>query len=237
MTEDRTPADFSHRAKNELVDIYEQSKQANKEDKFDRNIEIISAVLLALATIATAWCGYQAAIWGGEQSRNVMDAAEARLHSEQLSNRALQVFTIETNLFVHWAEAYSQDNHELADFLYQRFPPQLSDAMAAWLETDPVNNPQAPTSPFDMSQYHLPELDEAQRSREIAEEHAEQAALADDIGNSYILLTVIFASVLFFAGISGKFESRSVDIAVLVFAFVIFTIGLIILFTFPIRFS
>jgi len=51
------------------------------------------------------------------------------------------------------------------------------------------------------------------------------------------LLTVIFASVLFFAGISGKFKTRSVDIAVLVFAFVIFIIGLIVLFTFPIRFS
>jgi len=237
MTDDQTPADFSHRAIDELESIYEQSQQDNKEDKFDRNIEIISAVLLALATIATAWCGYQAAIWGGEQSQSVVDAAEARLQSEQLSNRALQVFTIETNLFVHWAEAYSQDNHDLADFLYQRFPPQLTEAMDAWLETDPINNPQAPSSPFDMPQYHLLELDEAQRSREIAEEHAEQAALADDIANSYILLTVIFASVLFFAGISGKFKTRSVDIAVLVFAFVIFIIGLIVLFTFPIRFS
>ena len=78
---------------------------------------------------------------------------------------------------------------------------------------------------------------EAQRSKEIAEEHAMQAAVADEIANSYVLLTVIFATVLFFAGISGKFESRTVDIAVLAFAILIFLVGLIILFTFPIRFS
>ena len=88
-----------------------------------------------------------------------------------------------------------------------------------------------------MPQFQLPEVEEAQRFEEIAEEYAERAAEADDIANSYILLTVIFASVLFFAGISGKFESRTVDIAVLAFAIMIFLIGLIILLTFPIRFS
>lgn len=34
--------------------------------RFDRWVEFISAVILALATVGTAWCGYQAARWGGE---------------------------------------------------------------------------------------------------------------------------------------------------------------------------
>ncbi|MGD9094154.1 MAG: hypothetical protein PVF74_15000 [Anaerolineales bacterium] len=237
MADDQDTARFSQRAMDEMGDIYKQSRDVNKEDRFDRNIEIFSAVLLALATIATAWCGYQAAIWSGEQSQQGTNAAEARLQAEQFSNRGMQVFTIETNLFVHWAEAYSQDNEALANFLFERFPPQLSDAMVAWLETDPFDSPQAPSTPFDMPQYHLPEMDEAQLLREQAEGFAKQAAVADDIANSYILQTVIFASVLFFAGISGKFESRTVDIAMLAFALLVFLIGLIILFTYPVRFG
>jgi hypothetical protein len=31
--------------------------------------EIVSAALLAAATVASAWCGYQAALWNGEQTR------------------------------------------------------------------------------------------------------------------------------------------------------------------------
>ncbi len=36
--------------------------------RFDRWVEFIAAVVLSLATVATAWAGYQATLWGGDQS-------------------------------------------------------------------------------------------------------------------------------------------------------------------------
>jgi hypothetical protein len=62
-----------------------------------------------------------------------------------------------------------------------------------------------------------------------------RAGEADEIGDRYVLLTVLFASVLFFGGVSGKFESRLVDAGMLVASLVIFLIGLGILFTFPVQ--
>ena len=34
---------------------------------FDRLVEFLAEVVLSLATAGTAWCGYQAARWGGLQ--------------------------------------------------------------------------------------------------------------------------------------------------------------------------
>ena len=39
--------------------------------RFERRSETLSALLLGLVTMATAWSGYQAASWGGEQSGQV----------------------------------------------------------------------------------------------------------------------------------------------------------------------
>ena len=34
----------------------------------ERWMEVVAAALISMATVATAWCAYQAAEWGGEQS-------------------------------------------------------------------------------------------------------------------------------------------------------------------------
>ena len=48
-------------------------------------------------------------------------------------------------------------------------------------------------------------------------------------------LTVIFASVLFFGGISGKFQSKQVDVAMLTLAGLVFLLGVGILVTYPVQ--
>jgi len=203
--------------------------------RFDRWIEFISAVLLALATVGTAWCGYQAARWGGEQTTHFFEAMSAGLGSAQLANQANQLNALNINLFVEWSAASSQGNQELADFLYERFPPELKTAMDAWLATNPLVNPDAPASPFAMPQYAPQELEESNRFSRMADGFFEQASEENEISDQYVLLTVMFASVLFFAGVSGKFASQVIDLVMLVFAVIVFMVGVVILFTYPIH--
>jgi hypothetical protein len=40
-------------------------------------------LLLAVTTLVTAWCGYQAARWSGEQSQNYARASTARIRSQE----------------------------------------------------------------------------------------------------------------------------------------------------------
>jgi hypothetical protein len=204
------------------------------EPRFDRLVEFLSAVVLSLATVGTAWCGYQAARWGGQQETQFVEAIGAYIDSAKLSNRAQQVDALYVDLFVEWLSATNRGDHSTADFLYQRFPVTLKAAMDAWLALDPFANPDTPSSPFDMPLYVLPESEEAERLSQAADELFTQAASANQTSDNYVLLTVIFASVLFFGGISGKFRSRVIDLVILCMAFVLFVTGLAMLITLPI---
>lgn len=203
--------------------------------RFDRWVEFISAIVLALATVATAWCGYQATQWGGEEAAYRAGAGAATTRAAQMSNEAVQVTSLHANLFVAWVTAFSEDNQELADFLYQRFPPELKTATDAWLTTEPRTNPDAPPSPFAMPEYVVAQSVEASRWDAEAKDQAQLAEQANETSDRYVLLTVLFASVLFFGGISGKFQSRIVDVLMLVLAGMVLLAGLGVLLSFPVQ--
>ncbi len=209
--------------------------QEEQVSRFDRWVEFFSAVVLALATVATAWCAYQSTLWGGDETKYRAAANSATIKASQASNAALQQASFHAGLFVQWATAYSEQNDQLADFLYQRFPPALKKATDAWIATQPLQNPDAPTSPFAMPDYQLSEREEAARWEAEAAAQLAKADDADQISDHYVLLTVVFASVLFFAGIAGKFQSRLIDLAMLIASGLVFVGGLGIALTFPIQ--
>jgi hypothetical protein len=208
--------------------------QGADHNRNSRWLEFFAAALLALATVGTAWCGYQAARWGGQQATHFVEAVGAYSDSVGLASRATQVEAFHVDLFVAWYSALSEGNQELADFLYQRFPPELKAATEAWLELEPLKVPGAPPSPFDIEEYSLPETEEIQQMRQLADESFARASAANQISDNYVLLTVIFASGLFFGGISGKFRTRVIDLAMLAIATLVFLMGVVVLFTYPI---
>ena len=205
-----------------------------KKTSLEKWVEIISAVLISLATVASAWCAYQSAIWGGEESISYNSAGAARTESVRYSNQALQLLTIDVNMFTQFAAAYSNQDEFLFDFLMERFRPEMKVAVEAWIETEPLINPDAPTSPFDMEEYQSAAQDEADRLLEEVDQHLAEARLNDRRSDSYILLTVIFASVLFFGGMSSEFKSFKIRIALVAFATLTFLVTLGIVATFPV---
>ncbi len=211
------------------------SQEELQVSRFDRWVEFLSAVVLALATVATAWSGYQSTLWGGDETQYRAEAGAANLKAATFTNQATQRLSIQANLFTQWIVAYSEDNMRLADFIYQRFPPELKTASDAWIATKPLENPAAPASPFVMSEYVLPETGLAHQAEQEAADKTALADNANQISDRYVLLTVIFASVLFFGGISGKFQSRMVDAMMLALSFVVFISGLVVLFSYPIQ--
>jgi hypothetical protein len=74
----------------------------------------------------------------------------------------------------------------------------------AWLAEEPFDNPDAPTSPFVMEAYVVPAAHIADELAQTAEEHTMTAQQATERANAYVLTTVLFATVLFFASISSK---------------------------------
>lgn len=199
-----------------------------------RWIELASTVLLAVATIATAWSGYQSARWGGAQTDHSSAASLAIIRTAKFANLAEQKISLQADLFSQWVSAVGNNNQALADFMLQRFPEPLKTAAIAWQATNPLTNPNAPPTPFQMPEYILPETLEVAHWEAVSEDEFEAAAVAGTISDRYLLFTIIFASVLFFAGVSGKFGWQVIDWSVLVLGTIALFIGLVILFTSPI---
>ena len=202
--------------------------------RFDRWIEFIAAIVLSLAALGTAWSGYQATRWNGQKSRYSSSANTANLQAAQLANRAAMADSRNVALFVEWSAAVFQVNQEFADFLLERFPTELEVATQAWLALDPTSNPNAPLSPFDMSEYRLDDLEESEQLLVQVEADRNKTSEASQIADRYVLLTVLFASVLFFGGISGKFKSRIIDLSMLALGLVMFLVILAVLISYPV---
>ncbi|MEJ2710499.1 MAG: hypothetical protein P8074_23005 [Anaerolineales bacterium] len=212
----------------------ETSTETDRQARLNRILEIISAILLSLATVGSAWCAYQSARWNGVQAISFSAANGARTESVRMSNEALQLASIDVGMFTQLATAYSEENEFLFNFIMDRFRPEMKPAVEAWIATEPLKNPEAPSSPFAMAEYTSAAQDEADRLLGVAEQSLQDAQAANQNSDNYVLLTVMFASVLFFGGISTKFDMFKIRAALIAFGILIFTAGLVILATYPI---
>ncbi len=100
--------------------------------------------------------------------------------------------------------------------LYEaRFRPEFRPAFQAWLAQDPLHHPDAVPSPLLMPQYHPAKVALADQLERKADRAFTGGRTATDHTDNYVLTTVFFAAVLFFAGISMRFAWLEMRIVVL----------------------
>ncbi len=206
--------------------------------RFQSRLELLATVVLAVATVLTAWSAFQSGKWSGVQATNFSEAGAARTESTRASTIGGQLVTIDVTLFSEWAQALSTDNTALADFWLERFRTEFKPAIEAWIGEVDLSDPNAVVpdgTPFEVEEYVLADFEEAERLAEEADEKATTARQANQRSDNYVLTTVLFASVLLFAGISTKFESNMVKIVALGAAVVILIACAITVLTFPIE--
>jgi hypothetical protein len=199
-----------------------------------RWVEVICAVVLALATMASAWCAYQATLWGGVQTFRLAAAGKAGRDNVKNSIEGMQARSFDATMFIHYMEARSEGRKDLEELLYHRFRPEMKQAVDAWLKTDPLNNPNAPPHPLKMSEYVLAVEVEAAKQVEVEKQQQAAAEHANENSDLYVLLTVLFASVLFFGGITGTIDIPWLRKTLGILALVFFVGTTIFLATMPI---
>jgi hypothetical protein len=197
-------------------------------------VELAATVLLALATVATAWSGYQSTRWNGEQAKAAARASALRIESATAAGFANSETEIDVATFTQWVNAYAQKQTELADFYFKRFRKEFRPAVDAWVSTRPLKNPSAPLTPFAMPQYRLAARAESDRLSAEAEVFTAQARRDIQRASNYVLGAVLFASSLFFAGMSTKLTSSRLRVAMLSIGCVVFLGTLVWIATSPI---
>jgi hypothetical protein len=150
-------------------------------------VEAVATVILALAAVATAWSGYQASRWHGEQAIAFSHANAARVESTRASNLANAQTEIDVATFTQWVDAYARHESRLADFYRRRFRGEVQPAVAAWVATHPLENPNAPLTPFAMPNYRLAAAARADRLEVAAEAAAAEASRDIQQANDYVL--------------------------------------------------
>jgi hypothetical protein len=208
---------------------------SDEQSRTDHWLDWVATALLALATVATAWSAYQSRQWTGEQAQGYSRATAKRIavnRESAVANRQLQ---IDVATFIQWVDATARRDAELADFYRARFREEFKPAFAAWLATKPLTSPNAPRTPFAMPAYRLATSEEADRLDLAAAADSETAKAANERANNYMLAVVLFASSVFFAGMSAKLRTRNARITLLAIGGVLFLGTVVWLATLPVQ--
>jgi hypothetical protein len=197
-------------------------------------VEIVAALLLALAAVATAWSSYQSTRWNGEQTKASSRTNAIRIQATRAETLAEAETEIDVATYIQWIDAHASTDTAQEDFYRKRFRPEFKPAFNAWIATKPFTNPDAPLTPFAMPQYRLAATAEAERLDKAAE--ASSALVRRNIqhASNYVLGVVLLTVALFFAGMSTKLHTPGVGKAMLAVGCVLFVGTAAWIATFPV---
>jgi hypothetical protein len=206
----------------------------SKSGREERRIDVVSVVLLSLATLATAWAGYQSSRWHSEQAKEQAKATASRIESTRSAGVANREAQVDIALFIQWVDARAHDDTELADFYRTRFTGRFRPAFEAWIAAKPFANPDAPSSPFVIKEYKLDASQDAEALEAEATVAATLAAEDIDRADKYVLAVVLFASCLFFAGLSTRMRTITGRGVILTLGCILFVATVVWVATFPV---
>jgi hypothetical protein len=201
----------------------------------DRWVELVAAVLLALATVMSAWSAYQATRWSGVQATAFSRAGALRSESVRASTSGGQSVNIDVETFLAWVAAVSAGDEREADFLRGRFRDEFKPAFETWLALDPDGpGGEIPRgTPFDLVNYQVADLVKADELERQASASFDEAREANQTGDNFVLTAVLFASVLFFAGIGTKWRSFRLRVSSLALGGIMFVSATVLVFSLP----
>ena len=196
-------------------------------------IEPVVAVLMALTTICTAWCSYESATWTRQSNRLMNESNALERRAAQIEVQGNQALIVHTAMFMELLAAQHAGNEQLANFYAERFPPDVKKAYEAWLAQKPFENRAADAHPFVPNLYQVRGTAEAAAARSDAATRVAQAREAGNRSGQFLANTVLFATVLFFAGTSGKFEQPRVRLFATAFGVALFAFSVIRMLLMP----
>lgn len=193
------------------------------EDPWERRQRILdswTAIILAIAAVATTWASFQASQWSNAQSDAQSISAIQRSDANRAASEATSQSVVDSQMWISWVEAVASKQKDRAGFLRDRFSPALDKAQKEWLGTVPVDGDGNPArvpdgTPLNLTSYVVPAQVQADVLSTKAEASLADADYASNTSTRYVMLAVLFALVLFFASVATKFTSPKIQVALI----------------------
>ncbi len=170
--------------------------------------ELLVTVLLVVAALGTSWSSYQATRWNGEQAVAAGRTNAIRIDAARADGTARTQTQVDVATFIAWADADLRGETEVADFYVDRFRDEFRPAYEAWIAQRPLTNADAPSSPFAMEEYQVSARNQAAELDAAAEASAGEVRTNIQRSSNYVLTVVLYAIVLFFAGMSTRLSNH-----------------------------
>ena len=216
-------------ATGEIAERLHDQRAAKKESNLA--VEIVEGLLLAIVAVTTAWSGYQSTLWDSRSVASYGGSSKLRIAAQGAQTTAGQQMLYDSTTFNEWLVAAQANNTALTSFLERRFRPEYKTVFDAWLQTDPLKNPNAPPGPAFMPQYSNASAALAQRLDKEATAAFDAGNHAREIGDEYIRVTVLLAVVLFLTALSQRFDIRKVRLGIIGTALAVLTYSMFALAT------
>jgi hypothetical protein len=183
------------------------AQKSAAERKGNRLLEVVAVALLGVATIGSAWCGYQASRWNGRQTDLSRSAVSAQTEGARLFGLATQTVSYDSSTIAQYAQAVSTNNQALMNFYRTTLiRPALLPLIDRWQQQ--IQAGEAPTNLLQDQAYLDEQLAPYRANTAKVEAVDEASAVAGDHSDQYILTTLLLASALFFAGLTTSFRVR-----------------------------
>lgn len=205
MGESLSPVEVAHEARRHQ----EHSNAHGRPAGHWRIVQIAEAVLLAAVTVMAAWSGFAAAAYGTDSRVAFAASSTADTDADAKAIEANEAQNFDESAFFAWLQAKSLGDPGAIAFAERRFEPNLDRAFQAWRATNPETNLDAPATPFAMSEYQRPHVDESIALRMKADAYDRDGIASGSLSDQYIRLTVLLAGVLFLVGIGSTFTMVS----------------------------
>lgn len=198
--------------------------------------EIIVAILLSFATLASAWCSYQADYWDDMERVLVVesivldeDANKLLLESNQLKSAHLIVVSA-------FIDHYLKKDTLYCSYILAHADTILKPALEEWVKRRPKIVPEIP-NPLQLSAYGNDPQSQFQEIKSASLVKKTESENANKVADRYLLLTVMLALVLFFSGISGTMNVRVAQILSLVISVIVLLVSIVVIVNLPIGHS
>jgi hypothetical protein len=221
-----------------LAEDYAPPEPEDPWSRRQRLLDSWTAIILAVAAVATAWASFQASQWSGAQSDAQSASAMARSDAGRAASEATGAQIVDSQMWLSWLNSTANKQVERANFYELRFSPPLAVAQKEWLSGvkldgngDPVVVPSG--TPMDLPVYLVPE---AAKSQALADQAEQDLIVADAAaGNStkFVLLALMFALVLFFASIATKFAAPRIQAVLILLSILLLVFAMIRMIVLP----